>query len=195
MKKKRTVIKGVQDIGYRLFLYESAEAMDISEFQARNIEGGVEVLIGGEDVSVDKFVDFIREERPERAEIEEIEEKEYEGKIKPIERFAQSFMLAQMGKFVNIGMEMLATEKGIKKDTGMMLEKQDLTLDKQDSMLDKQDETIGAIREVSGRIDQGKEDIVMEISSLREDLKSYMENKFAGIEREITEIKVKIGMV
>ncbi len=115
MKRKRIVIKGevVQDIGYRLFLYESAEAMDIPEFQARNIEGGVEVLIGGEDVSVDKFVDFIREERPGRAEVEEIEEKEYEGKIKPIERFAQSFM----------------------------------------------------------------------------------ENKFAGIEREITEIKVKIGMV
>jgi len=92
MKRKRIVIKGVQDIGYRLFLYESAEAMDIPEFQARNIVGGVEVLIGGEDVSVDKFVDFIREERPERAEVEEIE------------RFAQGFMLAQMGKLVNIGM-------------------------------------------------------------------------------------------
>ncbi len=239
MKRKRIVIKGevVQDIGYRLFLYESAEAMDISKFQARNIEGGVEVLIGGEDISVDKFVEFIREERPERAEVEEIEEEEYKGKIKPIERFAQSFMLAQMGKFVNIGMEMLATEKGIKKDTGMTLEKQDLTLEKQDSMLEKQDsmlekqdsmlgkmdsmlgkqdsmlgkqdsmlekqdlmlgkqdETIGAIREVSEKIDLGKEDIVAEISSLREDLRSYMENKFAGIEREITEIKVKIGMV
>jgi len=239
MKRKRIVIKGevVQDIGYRLFLYESAEAMDISKFQARNIEGGVEVLIGGEDISVDKFVEFIREERPERAEVGEIEEEEYKGKIKPIERFAQSFMLAQMGKFVNIGMEMLATEKGIKKDTGMTLEKQDLTLEKQDSMLEKQDsmlekmdsmlgkqdsmlekqdlmlgkqdsmlekqdlmlgkqdETIGAIREVSEKIDLGKEDIVAEISSLREDLRSYMENKFAGIEREITEIKVKIGMV
>jgi len=232
MKRKRIVIKGevVQDIGYRLFLYESAEAMDISKFQARNIEGGVEVLIGGEDISVDKFVEFIREERPERAEVGEIEEEEYKGKIKPIERFAQSFMLAQMGKFVNIGMEMLATEKGIKKDTRMTLEKQDLTLEKQDSMLEKQDsmlekqdsmlekmdsmlgkqdsmlekqdlmlgkqdETIGAIREVSEKIDLGKEDIVAEISSLREDLRSYMENKFAGIEREITEIKVKIGMV
>ena len=76
-----------------------------------------------------------------------------------------------------------------------MLDKQDSMLDKQDSMLGKQDETIGAIREVSEKIDLGKEDIVAEISSLREDLRSYMENKFAGIEREITEIKVKIGMV
>lgn len=184
------MIKGevVQDIGYRLFLYEYAEAVDIPEFQARNIKEGVEVLVGGEGIGIDKYLDFVREEGPERAEIEEIEVEDYEGKIKPIERFAQSFMLAQMGKFVNIGMEMLATEKAIKKDTGMMLEKQD-------SMLEKQDETISEIRNVSEKIDQGKEEIVAEISSLREDLRSYMENKFARIEREITEIKMKVGMV
>ncbi|MGB2727184.1 MAG: acylphosphatase [Halobacteriota archaeon] len=197
MKRKRIVIKGevVQDIGYRLFLYEYAEAVDIPEFQARNIEEGVEVLVGGEGIGIDKYLDFVREEGPERAEIEEIEVEDHEGKIKPIERFAQSFMLAQMGKFVNIGMEMLATEKAIKKDTGMMLEKQDSMLEKQDSMLEKQDETISEIRNVSEKIDQGKEEIVAEISSLREDLRSYMENKFARIEREITEIKMKVGMV
>ncbi|MCD6456949.1 MAG: acylphosphatase [Methanophagales archaeon] len=197
MKRKRIVIKGavVQDIGYRLFLYEYAEAVDIREFQARNIEEGVEVLVGSEDIGVDKYLDFVREEGPERAEIEEIEVEDYEGKIKPIERFAQSFMLAQMGKFVNIGLEMLATERAIKKDTGTMLEKQDSMLEKQDSMLEKQDETISEIRNVSEKIDQGKEEIVMEISALREDLKSYMENKFARIEQEITEIKMKVGMV
>ena len=59
-------------------------------------------------------------------------------------------MLAQMGKFVNIGLEMLATEKGIKSDTGMMLGKQDM-------VLEKQDETLGEIKgkrgleDVSGR--------------------------------------------
>ena len=182
MKRMRIVIKGkvVQDIGFRLFLYEHAEEMDITEFRARNIEEGVEVLVGGEEIEVDKFVDFVRKERPERAEVGEIEVEEYEGKIKPIERFAQSFMLAQMGKFVNIGMEMVATEKEIKKDTGMML--------------GKQDETIGGIREVSEKIDQGKEDLVTEIRSLRGDLKSYMEERFGRIEQEIVEIKAKVGM-
>ena len=141
MKRRRIVIRGkaVQDIGYRLFLYEHAEEVDIIEFRARNIEEGMEILVGGEDIGVDKFVVFVRKERPERAEVKEIEVEAYEGKIKPIERFAQSFMLVQMGKFVNIGLEMLTTEKEIKKDTGMMLE--------------KQDETIGAIREVSENID------------------------------------------
>ncbi len=62
-------------------------------------------------------------------------------------------------------------------------------------MLGKQDETIGAIREVSEKIDEGKEEIVTEISSLRGDLRSYMENKFAMIEHEIEGIKAKIGIV
>jgi acylphosphatase len=154
--KRRLVIKGdvVHDIGFRLFLYEHAEVMDITEFQARNIERTVEVLVGGDEAGVARFVEFVEQERPERADVEDIEIDEYEGKIKPIERFAQSFMLAQMGKFVNIGMEMLATEKAIKKDTGRMLEKQDSLLEKQDSLLEKQDETLS------------------EVKGLREDLKS-----------------------
>ncbi len=66
---------------------------------------------------------------------------------------------------------------------------------KMDMMLEKQDETIGAIREVSEKIDEGKEEIVTEIGSLREDLRSYLENKFAIIEHEIEGIKAKIGIV
>jgi acylphosphatase len=77
----------------------------------------------------------------------------------------------------------------------MMLEKQDTMLEKQDMMLEKQDDTIAEIRNVSVKIDLGKDEIVKEISSLRGDLKSYMENKFAKIEHEIAGIKAKIGMV
>ena len=169
--KRRLVIKGdvVHDIGFRLFLYEHAEVLDITEFQARNVERAVEVLVGGDEAEVAKFVEFVEQERPERADVEDIEIGGYKGKIKPIDRFTQSFMLAQMGKFVNIGMEMLATEKAIKKDTGRMLEKQD-------SLLEKQDETLS------------------EVKGLREDLKSYMEERFERIEHEISVIKEKIGV-
>jgi acylphosphatase len=120
--KRRLLIKGnvVHDIGFRLFLYEHAEALGITEFQARNIERAVEVLVGGEEAEIAKFVEVVEHEIPERADVEDIELEEYEGKIKPIERFAQSFMLAQMGKFVNIGMEMLATEKAIKAKVGVV---------------------------------------------------------------------------
>jgi hypothetical protein len=39
-----------------------------------------------------------------------------------------------------------------------------------------------AIVEVSEKIDGSKEEIVTEISSLRDDLRSYMEEKFARLE-------------
>ena len=46
--------------------------------------------------------------------------------------------------------------------------------EKQDQMLEKQDKTIDAIVGVSEKIDGSKEEIVTEISSLRDDLRSYM---------------------
>ncbi|MGB7001364.1 MAG: acylphosphatase [Halobacteriota archaeon] len=57
-----------------------------------------------------------------------------------------------------------------------------------EKMLEKQDKTIDAI-------DQSKEEIVTQISSLRDDLRSYMEYKFAKIEHEVEAIKAKIGMI
>ncbi len=57
-----------------------------------------------------------------------------------------------------------------------MLDKQDSMLEKQDEMLKKQEETISEIR------------------ALRQDLKSWMEERFSKIEREIEEIKARIGM-
>jgi acylphosphatase len=171
MKRMRILIKGkvLQDIGFRLALYERADELSISEFQARNIPEGVEVLVGGEEALVERFIELVHTERPEGAEVETIHVAEYEGTIKPIERFERSFMLTQMGKFVSIGLEMRETQKEIKKDTGMMLEKQD-------QMLGKQDETIGELR------------------ALREDLKSYMDMRFARLDREIEGIKAKIGI-
>jgi hypothetical protein len=82
---------------------------------------------------------------------------------------------------IGILSSMNETLKGVKGDTSRMLEKQDM-------MLEKQDETIDAI-------DQSKEEIVTEISSLRGDLRSYMEEKFAKIKYELEAIKAKIGMV
>jgi hypothetical protein len=69
-----------------------------------------------------------------------------------------------------------------------MLGKQDMMLEKQDMRLEKQDETIGAVRGVSERIDQGKVDIVTEIGSSRDDLRSYMEEKFTRIEHDFLDI-------
>ena len=57
-----------------------------------------------------------------------------------------------------------------------MLQKQDSMLEKQDLMLQKQDE------------------IIEEIRALRFDLKAWMNERFSKIEKEIAEIKARIGM-
>ncbi|NAS88847.1 hypothetical protein C4E24_03790 [ANME-1 cluster archaeon AG-394-G21] len=57
-----------------------------------------------------------------------------------------------------------------------------------EKMLEKQDKTIDAI-------DQSKAEMVTQISSLRDDLRSYMEYKFAKIKHEVEAIKAKIGMI
>ena len=88
------------------------------------------MLVDGEVASLDSFVEQVQTERPEGAEVERIDVAEYDGTIRPIERFAQRFLLTQRGKFVQVGMAVLGTEKEIKKDTGMMLEKQDQMLGK-----------------------------------------------------------------
>jgi hypothetical protein len=62
------------------------------------------------------------------------------------------------------------TLKGVKGDTGKMLE--------------KQDETIVAI-------DRSEEEIVTEISPLRDDLRLYMEEKFTKIEHDVEAIKTE----
>ena len=66
---------------------------------------------------------------------------------------------------------------------------------KQDQMLEKQDTTIGAIESLSEQIDHGKDEIVSELRTVRVDLKTTQEARFAKIEDEIAEIKAKIGMV
>lgn len=64
-----------------------------------------------------------------------------------------------------------------------MIEKQDLILGKMDLMLEKQGEML-----------RKQDETIMEIRALREGLKSYMEERFKKIEREIPAIKAKIGL-
>lgn len=169
--KKKIVIKGdrVQDVGYRLFLLDAAEDLGLKGFQARNIKDYVEFCVEGHDDRVIKFVEFAKGNYPEFAKVNRVMDEDYDGEVASIDRFYQRFSVDQLVKIVDIGIDMVG-----KQDS--MLEKQDLMLGKMDSMLEKQDETI------------------MEIKALREDLRSYMEERFEKIEREIAAIKAKIGL-
>ena len=189
--KKRMLIKGkkVHNVGYRPFLMEKAQELKIINFHAKNVkEDGwqvVDVRIGGEEERIDSFLKSARENSPELAEVENISVLEYEDDIMTLEEYSQVFSALQLSKIVQAGLG--------------MIEKQDETISELKAFRkesgEKQDKTIAAIGEVSGKIDRGKEEIVTEIRSLREDLRSYMGEKFARIEHEIGIIKAKIGMV
>ncbi len=212
--KKRVSLRisgNVQMAGFRTFIKNVADSLNVTGFAENDKDGSVKVVCEGEGEAIERLVNAIKQNSPSFVHIAEVKAayEEYKSEFSSFERRGADVpgegereMVALMRSFDKKGEVMVAilgsmdeTLKGVKGDTGMMLEKQDMTLEKQDMMLEKQDETIGAIGGVSEKIDRSKDEIVTEIGSLREDLRSYMAEKFTKIEHEVEAIKVKIGMV
>ena len=215
MKRAIIIAKGkVQKVGYRDFVQDNAREFGITGYVENLEDGNVKVVCEGEEPKIE---DFIRGIKIKKDFIEVVETSlEYEEPTGEFKVFKIKYgeVAEELGDRMGAALLYLgATNQKIdagraenKQGFGMLAEKMDagraenkqgfsMLAGKMDMMLEKQDETIGAIREVSEKIDEGKEEIVTEISSLREDLRSYMENKFAMIEHEIEGIKAKIGMV
>ena len=248
MKRANIRIKGnVQMAGFRTFIKNIADSLNVKVFAENQEDGSVRLVCEGEEEGITRLITPVKQKTPSFASIEEmnVAYEEYKGEFTSFERRGadvpkeemEDAMLRYMQSFDNKGEVMIGilssmneTLKGVKEDTSQikqdacnMLVKQDMMLEKQDTMLEKQDDTIGAIREVSEKIDRGKEDIVTEVSSLSQPfsfrkrkalaekkknsikLKSFFgkaffskerfENKFAKIEYEIAGIKAKVGMV
>jgi len=219
MKRASLRIRGdVQMAGFRTFIKDIANSLNVTGFAENDKDGSIKVVCEGEGEAIERLINSVKRNSPSFVRIEEVKAvyDDYKGEFSSFERRGvdvpgegESEMVALMRSFDKKGEVMIGllssmdeTLKGVKGDTNktlekqdmmlekqdMMLEKQDVMLEKQDMMLEKQDETIDAI-------DQSKEEIVTEISSLRGDLRSYMEEKFAKIEYELEAIKAKIGMV
>lgn len=177
IEKKKIIIKGrkVQNIGYRPFLLDVADSELLPYFNAKNNkevdkDGNeiVEVFVGGPEGQVDNFIEFIKDEnnRPENADVESVKvvDEDYKGNIRTTESFSRWLSNNQLYKMVAIG----------------------------STMLEKQDETIREIRDISGRIDQNREETVSEIRLLRDDLKSYFDERLIRLELEVAQIKAKV---
>ena len=207
MKRVAITAKGrVQKVGYRDEVEEIARKLNVTGFVENVKPYDVRIVAEGEDEHIDVFIKRIKINKfPIDVENVEVNFDDFTGEFEyfEIKRGKWGEEIAErldtagklLYKSVELGGESVEIGKKMLEKQDSMLEKQDSMLGKQDSMLEKQDETIGAVREVSERIDRGKEDIVTEIGSLRDDLRSYMEEKFTGIEQELEAIKVKIGMV
>jgi acylphosphatase len=193
MKAKKIVIKGkVHDVGYRLFLLIEAESLFIEYFDARNVvvegEQHLNVLVGGQEEKITRFVEFARSNYPPEASVLSVEVGDYLGEVRSIDSFRQSFMVLQMVKLAQAGVGMLEKQDA-------MLEKQDAMLEKQDRMLVKQDETIKAIREESEKTrvvvklesEKTREIIIQQSEKTREVVKDESEKTRVTIERMMSE--------
>jgi acylphosphatase len=191
MKKASLRIRGdVQMAGFRTYIKTVADSLNLNGFAENEEDGSVKVVCEGEGEAIERLINSVKQNSPSFVRIEEVKAvyEDYKGEFSGFERRGvdvlgegESEMVALMRSFDKKGEVMIGilssmneTLKGVKGDTSRILEKQDETID---------------------AIDQSKEEIVTEISSLRGDLRLYMEEKFAKIEYELEAIKAKIGMV
>lgn len=137
----------------------------------------------GDDDRVIEFVKFAKSNYPEFPRVSEVKGEDYEGEVTSMDRFYHSFSVDQLVKLVNVGIDIIGRQDS-------MIKRQDVMIEKQDEMLKKQDEMLGKMDLMLKKQDE----TIIEIRALREDLKSYMEERFERIEREIAVIKAKIGL-
>ncbi len=208
MVKKKITIYGkgkgkrkVHNVGYRLFLLEQADSLFIEEFDAKNVTVDdletLIVLVAGEDSQLAEFIDFVNNplNRPEEAIVDNIIVENWEGRVREIDKFRQSFNTIQLGKIVKTGLYMCKKQDVMIGKQDVMIGKQDVMIGKQDVMIGKQDMMIGKQDMMIGKQDVmiGKqEETIGEIRNLRDDLKLYFDKRFEILEKDVFLIKKKM---
>jgi acylphosphatase len=208
MKLKATITGKVHNVGYRVALTNIALQFGIERFNVFNthIEGRQTVicLIDASDEIIEAIKQRINTEKPEKAIIESIKFEEYTYEIPPIERCMQAFQMEHWGRAIPIllsitekqdkTIEIIKDESqktreelgGIIKDESQKTREELGTIIKDESQ--KTREELGTI--IKDESQKTREEIV----ALRGDIKSYMEERFAKIEKEIATIKSAIGL-
>ncbi len=208
MPRLKVTITGEQihDVGYRLFLLEEADVLVIPNFDAKNVKiDGKQAVITraeGDEVQMKEFTDFCRSDFPAEASVGDVSVEEYEGKIRSIDSFRDSFSVNQLSKIARTGVEMLG--------------KQDQALGKMDQTLGKQTETINEIRlvreelkstmehgfgELKTSMDRGFGELKDEHIKTREMSMDIFHSEVQGLRQEINslrssveEIRKKVGI-
>ena len=179
MKRANIIAKGkVQKVGYRDYVQDIARELGITGYVENLEDGTVKIVCEGEEAKVEEFIENIKVKKDFMdVSATSVEYEAPTGEFK-LFKIKYGTVPEELGDRLGAALLYLsATNQKIDSGFKMVCEKQDLMLEKQDVMLQKQDDTIGAIRNVSVKIDDSKEDITTEIKGLREDLKSYMDEK------------------
>jgi acylphosphatase len=216
MKRARIIAKGeVQRVGYRDEVQRMARKLHITGFVENHKAYDVLILAEGEDELLEQFIEAIQI-RKFPIEVEELqvtfeactgefehflirradaseelgERMDVAGRLlyRTVELGEHSVALSE--ESVSIGRQMLVKQDKSLEKQDQMLGKQNQMLEKQDQMLEKQDQMLGK----QDQMLQKQDETTGEIRALRGDLKSFMEERFARLEREIGEIKARLAM-
>ena len=197
MKRANIRIRGnVQMAGFRTFIKNIADSLNVNGFAENQEDGSVKVVCEGKEEGINELINSIKEKTPSFARIDKVsaEYEDYKGEFTSFERRGADIpqkatlndLLGVMKSFdskaerlVSILDDMNVTLKSVKEDT---------------SSIKEDTKRIPGIKENTEMMLEKQEDTTGEISALREDMRSYMENKFAKIEYEREGIKAKIGM-
>nr|QNO51336.1 acylphosphatase [Methanosarcinales archaeon ANME-1 ERB6] len=167
---KRTVIlaKGrVQQVGYRDDVEEIARSLEITGFVESVKPYDVRIIAEGEDSTLERFIEEIKIKR------NPIDVERFEVQFEDFKSEFEYFEIKRGEWHEELGERLDAAGKLLYKSVELGEESVSIG----NKMLEKQDGTIGEIR------------------GLREDLKSFMEERFNRLEREIEIIKAKLGML
>jgi acylphosphatase len=198
--KIKFIIQGenVQEVGYRVFLFNNAFNYGISKFNAFNVnKNQVFAFVEGDEETLNNYVGFCKENKPEGAIVENILTEAYNGEIGDTQTFATILTLEQLNKGVPAILEIKGDIKEVKGDIKEM--KGDIKEIKGDIKEMKGDikEMKGDIKEMKGDVKQvlvKQGETIHEIRNLRSDMKLYLDTKFEEVFFEIGRIKEKIGL-
>ncbi|HEY9204665.1 MAG TPA: acylphosphatase [Candidatus Methanoperedens sp.] len=181
MQRAILTVKGrVQKVGYRDFVAQIANKMDISG-TVQNLPDGktVKIIAEAEKNVLEKFINLLWAKDDNIIKVIKIDVK-YEPSEGEYEFFDIIYDDIQKENFERIG-EAVGFLKSLDSGQKVMIEKQDQMLEKQDIMIDKQDQT-------TGKIDQNRVEIKSEIHGLRNDFKSHFDERLSKMEFELAEI-------
>ena len=193
MIKKKIIIKGqkVHDVGYRLFLLDEAESRLIPFLSVKNIRAvmqEVEVLAGGEEDRVERFIEFVKTNFPDDAEMDSVSVDDYEGDIRTIESFSRSFSISQLSKIARTGIAMLKLQSNMNNVQNNMSNVQSNMNDVQSSM----NENLKEFRKETGENFQllHSDNLKLQEIMIKHDIET--KELFGVINREISGIKERL---
>ena len=196
MKRARIIVKGrVQRVGYRDEVEEIARRLGIKGFVENVKPYDIRIVTEGEDEAISEFIERIKIRRfPIDVESVEVSFEDFKGEFEYFEIKRGDWQeelgerLDTAGKLLYRSVEL--AERSVElSERSVELGERSVELGARSVELGEESVSIGK------RMLEKQDETINEIKGLREDLKSYMEERFDRLEHEVMAIKAKLGMV